>query len=144
MAKDAKAELYFACAERDTWAPLDVVAQRLDVADGHERARRRIHHAGNAAGGRAHHRQSARHRFRHRHPEAFVARWQHEDVGGVETGIDGRAIGFSGALFVVSGDTLRKIAAKYNTTPAELMKLNKISTPDQILLGTKIKVPKQH
>jgi carboxymethylenebutenolidase len=27
VAKDAKAELYFACAERDHWAPLDVVAQ---------------------------------------------------------------------------------------------------------------------
>jgi carboxymethylenebutenolidase len=27
VAKNAKAELYFACAERDSWAPLDVVAQ---------------------------------------------------------------------------------------------------------------------
>lgn len=44
---------------------------------------------------------------------------------------------------IVKGDTLRKLAVKYNTTEAELMRLNKITSPDQILLGTKLKVPKQ-
>ena len=44
---------------------------------------------------------------------------------------------------VVRGDTLRKIAGKYQTTEAVLMKLNKISSPDHVQLGAKLKVPKQ-
>ena len=41
---------------------------------------------------------------------------------------------------VVSGDTLSKIAKKYNTTHQELAKLNGISNPNRIYVGQKIRV----
>lgn len=41
---------------------------------------------------------------------------------------------------VVSGDTLGKIAAKYNTTVAELVRLNNIENPNLIYVGQKIRV----
>ena len=41
---------------------------------------------------------------------------------------------------VVKGDTLSAIAAKYNTTVAELVKLNNITDPDYIIVGQVIKL----
>ena len=43
---------------------------------------------------------------------------------------------------VKSGDTLSKIASKYNTTSHELALYNKIKNPDLIKVGQKIKIPK--
>lgn len=43
---------------------------------------------------------------------------------------------------VVAGDTLAKIARKYKTTTAELVKLNKIVNPNVIRVGQVIKLPK--
>lgn len=43
---------------------------------------------------------------------------------------------------VSRGDTLKKIAAKFNTTEAELLRLNKLPNPDIVQLGQKLKVPK--
>jgi len=46
-------------------------------------------------------------------------------------------------IYTVSrGDTLRKIAAKFNTTEAELLRLNKLPNPDIVQLGQKLKVPR--
>jgi LysM repeat protein len=42
---------------------------------------------------------------------------------------------------VKKGDTLSGIAARYNTTVTELVKLNKIKNPDLIFPGQKIKLP---
>ncbi|WP_077616500.1 glycoside hydrolase family 25 protein [Caenibacillus caldisaponilyticus] len=42
---------------------------------------------------------------------------------------------------VKKGDTLSGIAARYNTSVAELVKLNKIKNPDLIYPGQKIKLP---
>ena len=49
----------------------------------HQQAGVRAHEIGDGAGGGAHDRQSARQRFGHRHPVAFVPRRQHEDVRGI-------------------------------------------------------------
>jgi len=43
---------------------------------------------------------------------------------------------------VSRGDTLRKIAAKFNTTEAELLRLNKLPNPDIVQLGQKLNVPR--
>ncbi|MCM1049195.1 MAG: LysM peptidoglycan-binding domain-containing protein [Clostridiales bacterium] len=42
---------------------------------------------------------------------------------------------------VIKGDTLSKIAKKYNTTIAELLKFNSIKNPNRISIGQKIVVP---
>ena len=42
---------------------------------------------------------------------------------------------------VVAGDNLTKIAKAYNTTVAELVKLNNIANPNLIFVGQEIKVP---
>lgn len=44
---------------------------------------------------------------------------------------------------IVKGDTLRRLAERYKTTEKELLQMNNLSSPDKILLGTKLKVPKQ-
>lgn len=44
---------------------------------------------------------------------------------------------------VVAGDTLGKIAEKYGTTVAELVKLNGIANPNLIYVGQKIMLPKK-
>lgn len=44
---------------------------------------------------------------------------------------------------IVKGDTLRRLADRYKTSEKELLKMNNLSSPDKILLGTKLKVPKQ-
>lgn len=44
---------------------------------------------------------------------------------------------------VKKGDTLSKIASKYGTTYQELAKYNKISNPNLINIGDKIKIPKK-
>lgn len=41
---------------------------------------------------------------------------------------------------VVKGDTLTKIAKKYNTTVAKLVTLNKIKNPDLIIVGQVLKI----
>jgi LysM repeat protein len=48
----------------------------------------------------------------------------------------------SDTVYIVkSGDTLSKIAAKYNTTYQKLAKYNNISNPNVISVGQKIKIP---
>lgn len=42
---------------------------------------------------------------------------------------------------VVKGDTLSKIAGRYNTTYQELARVNSIPNPDLILVGQVLKVP---
>lgn len=42
---------------------------------------------------------------------------------------------------IVSGDTLYRIAARYNTTPAELIKINQLKDPNDIRIGQSLKVP---
>ena len=49
--------------------------------------------------------------------------------------------GATGTYTVESGDTLGKIAARYGTTVAELLRLNSLSNPDVIAVGQKLKVP---
>ncbi|MCX8045266.1 MAG: LysM peptidoglycan-binding domain-containing protein [Anoxybacillus gonensis] len=47
----------------------------------------------------------------------------------------------AGDVYVVQkGDTLSKIAQKYNTTIASLQKLNGISNPNLIRVGQKLRV----
>lgn len=46
----------------------------------------------------------------------------------------------SGTYTVVKGDTLTKIAKRYNTTVADLVRWNNISNPNKIDVGQKIKV----
>jgi LysM repeat protein len=41
----------------------------------------------------------------------------------------------------VRGDTLTSIAKKFNTTVANLVKLNDIANPDLIIAGRTLKVP---
>ncbi|WNF23857.1 LysM peptidoglycan-binding domain-containing protein [Mesobacillus jeotgali] len=54
------------------------------------------------------------------------------DVPGVPTTID---------YTVVSGDTLWKIAAKFNTTISEIVKLNNLDPNKYLFIGQKLKVP---
>lgn len=42
---------------------------------------------------------------------------------------------------VVKGDTLSKIAGRYNTTYQDLARVNKIANPDLILVGQVLQVP---
>ena len=42
---------------------------------------------------------------------------------------------------VEKGDYLSKIASKYKVTSKEIMDLNKITDPDKLFLGQKIKIP---
>jgi LysM repeat protein len=46
----------------------------------------------------------------------------------------------TGTYIVQQGDTLGKIAARYGTTVANLMRLNGISNPDRIWVGQRLKV----
>ena len=42
---------------------------------------------------------------------------------------------------IMPGDTLTKIAAKFNTTVDALVKANNISNPDLIIAGQTLKIP---
>ncbi len=42
---------------------------------------------------------------------------------------------------IMPGDTLTKIAAKFNTTVEALVKANNISNPDLIIAGQTLKIP---
>ena len=42
---------------------------------------------------------------------------------------------------VVKGDTLRKIARRFNTTVTEIVNINNIKNPDLIIVGQKFKIP---
>jgi LysM repeat protein len=56
------------------------------------------------------------------------------------TGTTGTA-STTGTYVVVAGDTLGKIAVRYSTTVAELLRLNGLTNPDVIAVGQKLKVP---
>ena len=42
---------------------------------------------------------------------------------------------------VVAGDTLAKIATRFNTTPEAIVKLNSLTNPDALALGQQLKIP---
>lgn len=57
-------------------------------------------------------------------------------AGGTTTG------GSAGSTYVVqSGDTLNAIARRFNTTAAELIRLNNLTDPDRISVGQRLVVP---
>ena len=49
--------------------------------------------------------------------------------------------GATGSYIVQSGDTLGKIAVRYGTTVAELLRLNGLTNPDVIAVGQKLIMP---
>ncbi|OQA45987.1 MAG: Muramidase-2 precursor [Chloroflexi bacterium ADurb.Bin325] len=63
--------------------------------------------------------------------------------GAAASGASTGAASASGpSVYVVqSGDTLGNIARRFNTTVAELMRLNNIANPDRIVVGQKLTVP---
>jgi len=44
---------------------------------------------------------------------------------------------------VVKGDSLRRIAGKYGVSEAEIMRINNLSSPDKVLLDSRLKIPKK-
>lgn len=65
-------------------------------------------------------------------------------AGGAAAASGSTSSGTSGSptIYVVqSGDTLGSIARRFNTTVAELMRLNSIANPDRINVGQKLTVP---